>query len=356
MKKLFLICAVLVMALSANAQTNQYFWYQGMLMMGNPIAQIDSVTFGEGEPVDTLHIMLPRTIIKTNEVHDTTYITIHDTIFVPVYDTTYIIVHDTICPNTLIEGSLSGLFSVAVDKQVYFSQGNLQYQASTQTWRFAENQYDVIGFDNSNIANDYNGWIDLFGWGTGNTPTNWSTDYVNYSTFIDWGTNVICNGGNETNMWRTLTKDEWIFLFDTRSNAANLFGLGSVNGVNGTIILPDNWTTPENISFTPSTSQGLINQGFYYSNSNNDNFMHNTYTAEQWSIMEQSGAVFLPCGGYRTTTEGLQGVHTYGNYWSATYLDFDGATRAYYLDFYKNTLLPQNSYYRGFGRSVRLVR
>lgn len=78
MKKVFLTLAVLVMAICASAQKNQYFWYQGNLMMGNPIAQIDSVTFGEGEPADTLHIMLPRTIIKT--VHDTVYITIHDTV------------------------------------------------------------------------------------------------------------------------------------------------------------------------------------------------------------------------------------------------------------------------------------
>ena len=37
-----------------------------------------------------------------------------------------------------IEGSLSGVFSVGNGKQVRFSQGNLQYQASTDTWRFAE--------------------------------------------------------------------------------------------------------------------------------------------------------------------------------------------------------------------------
>lgn len=43
----------------------------------------------------------------------------------------------TICAT---EGALSGLFSVSADKQVYFSKGDLQYQASTDTWRFAENQ------------------------------------------------------------------------------------------------------------------------------------------------------------------------------------------------------------------------
>ena len=77
MRKLFLSIAVFVMALCANAQTNQYFWYQGNLMMGNPIAQIDSVTFGN-EDTDSIMIYLPRKIIK--EVHDTIYITIHDTV------------------------------------------------------------------------------------------------------------------------------------------------------------------------------------------------------------------------------------------------------------------------------------
>ena len=47
--------------------------------------------------------------------------------------------------------------------KIFFSQGNLQYQASTNTWRFAEHQYDLIGSDNSNISSTYSGWIDLFG-------------------------------------------------------------------------------------------------------------------------------------------------------------------------------------------------
>ena len=41
-----------------------------------------------------------------------------------------------------------GVFSVAADKQVTFSPGNLQYTQSTNTWSFAENQYDYIGTDN----------------------------------------------------------------------------------------------------------------------------------------------------------------------------------------------------------------
>ena len=92
------------------------------------------------------------------------------------------------------EVALSGLFSVSADKQVYFSQGNLQYQASTDTWRFAENQYDMIGNDNANVSSSYSGWIDLFGWGTGNHPTDTIQNSEIYNEFVDWGVNPIYNG------------------------------------------------------------------------------------------------------------------------------------------------------------------
>ena len=41
-----------------------------------------------------------------------------------------------------------GAFSVSSGKYVYFSSGNLQYTQSTNTWSFAENQWDYIGTDN----------------------------------------------------------------------------------------------------------------------------------------------------------------------------------------------------------------
>ena len=40
----------------------------------------------------------------------------------------------------LPEGALCNIFSVGENKTVHFSKGNLQYQASTNTWRFAEEQ------------------------------------------------------------------------------------------------------------------------------------------------------------------------------------------------------------------------
>jgi hypothetical protein len=100
-------------------------------------------------------------------------------------------------------GALPGEFSVSPYKTVQFSQGNLQYQPSTKTWRFAQNQFDTIGVSNALIAEGYEGWIDLFGWSTANNPTLTSTNNQHYPDFIDWGTNVISNGGKD-NQWCTL--------------------------------------------------------------------------------------------------------------------------------------------------------
>lgn len=242
-----------------------------------------------------------------------------------------------------------GLFSVSADKQVVFSPGNLQYHPAMNEWRFAENQTDYIGDANSNIAADYDGWIDLFGWGTGANPTTTSENEMDYATFIDWGTNPI--GSDAPNTWRTLTNDEWMYIFYDRTNAQSLFALGSVNGVNGTIILPDNWTTPSGVSFVASTTQGLSWDGSSYYNSNRNNFSHNTYTSEQWSEMEQSGAVFLPASGFRHGAMALVGDH--GNYWSST---GDYGTSAHNLYLSTSIFDPNSMDMRIRGHSVRLVK
>lgn len=85
--------------------------------------------------------------------------------------------------------SCNGVFSVSDSTQVVFSQGNLQYRASTNTWRFATNQWDYMGSANSNISQTYSNWIDLFGWGTsgwncGNTYYHpWDCDNSNGSLY-----------------------------------------------------------------------------------------------------------------------------------------------------------------------------
>lgn len=233
-------------------------------------------------------------------------------------------------------GVLPGKFSVSSGKQIQFSQGNLQYQASTKTWRFAETQYDIIGTANTNISSSYTGWIDLFGWGTGNKPTLASTNDKDYATFTDWGVNKISNGGNKANMWRTLTHEEWEYLFQTRTNAQNLCGQATVAGVHGFVFLPDNWSTPSTLTWQAMPCDWTTNQ----------------YNVSDWSKMETAGAVFLPTAGRRAGTE-VYAFGTTGCYWSSTpgYEDVDCLFLFDDEDAY-------TSYYSYcyLGLSVRLVR
>ena len=256
-------------------------------------------------------------------------------------------------PQKWTNGKLHGRFSIAADKQICFSQGNLHYKASKNIWQFAENQTDFVGDANANIAPDYDGWIDLFGWGTGDAPSKTIT-YDDYSVFTDWGTNAISNGGNEANVWRTLTSDEWNYLVRTRTNATTLFGLGTVNGVNGIILLPDNWKLPEGASFTSSTTQGLVDGGDYFNNPKGDNYSHNTYTSSQWEVMETAGAVFLPAAGYRSYDLEMHDVGELGDYWAAT--PYSAPISAYFFSFGLYTLTPQAYHHRYRGHSVRLVQ
>jgi len=256
----------------------------------------------------------------------------------------------------------SRIFSVSECKKVMFAPGNLQYQVSTSTWRFAENQFDIIGEDNKNISPAYSGWIDLFGWGTGDNPVKESGDAEDYSRFIDWGENKIADYAPNT--WRTLSYDEWCYLFFKRANAALLFGLGSVNGVNGLIILPDDyWTSLRGIAFNPSTLKGLnAPKGFgnrhYYENIIKDNFFHNTLTHTEWQQLEQCGAVFLPAAGQRSTTSSdsvlsVENVLSYGYYWASSELS---SYHAYFLSFGCDYLNPLCDILRSYGQSVRLVQ
>ena len=248
-----------------------------------------------------------------------------------------------------------GVFSVGEGKTVTFSKGNLQYTQSTNTWSFAENQYDYIGTDNvtggdvtshptygdSKSGTALADKIDLFGWSTSatNFGVSTSTEYNDYSGFVDWGTNQI--GADAPNTWRTLTKDEWDYLLNTRTNASDLRGVAQVNGVNGLILLPDNWTCPSGVTFK-SGFPG--NEGFYYYAA------YQTFTATEWSKLEAAGAVFLPASGCRDSSD-VGSVHIYGSYWSAT--EYDGGY-AYYLYFFSDVA---SVYYScDFGQSVRLVK
>ena len=237
-----------------------------------------------------------------------------------------------------------GTFSVSADKQVTFSKGNLQYTQSTDTWSFADNQYDYLG--EANIAIDADvlaNKVDLFGWSTSTTNfgVSTSTDDEDYSgSFVDWGTNKI--GNDAPNTWRTVTYDEWYYLRYTRTNADVLCGVAQVNGVNGLIFLPDNWTCPAGVTFK---------SGFHSSYGVDYYAAYQTFTAGQWSKLEAAGAVFLPATGGRYGSD-VSDVQNSGFYWSATMYN------SYYaFCFYFNSdELYMNHYTRYGGQSVRLVK
>ena len=208
--------------------------------------------------------------------------------------------------------------------------GNLQYNTSESTykWRFAENQYDVIGTWNTST------WVDLFGWGTwtGSNPskvTNISTTGSQYS-FDDADfsqESILADATQRSYDWRTLSKDEWVYVFNTRTvnggtGAGKSYTLdATVGSREGVVLYPDNYT------------------GAVYSGSN-------------WASFEAAGCVFLPGAGYRSEGTSMHAAGSRGRYWSSTpYNSF-----AYYVRFDSSDLYPQqyDNHYSGY--SVRLVR
>ena len=244
-------------------------------------------------------------------------------------------------PSNWVNGKNPHPFTVAKNKVVYFSQGNLQYLAKGGsagdasataasgesvggTWRFAEHQFDAIGAANDNASSTYSDWIDLFGWATSGYNHNngryqpWSKGNGNYYAYgttasnhlfsqtpaiADWGYNAISNGGGFG--WRTPTGDsngEWNYILTKRDDASQLYGYGKIgNCTKGLIILPDDWICPAGLSFTSGLSDWL-----------------NVYSYSDWSKMEAAGAVFLPVFGYRILGFGDEGR---SGYWASTYGD-----------------------------------
>ena len=254
---------------------------------------------------------------------------------------------------TIPTGAIDGAFTINENGgKVYFSQGNLQYQASTNTFRFAENQWNFIGgsyevdqmgnvdgSDNCLISNIYNGWIDLFGYGT----SGWNGGgYANFQPYVfssspdgfldkdlageyakaDWGVyNAISNGGNQAGLWRTLTKDEWEYVINGRSGNIR-YARAQVNGVNGLVIVPDGWD---------NSVYELKNV-----NSGGSNWDVNTINQSIWeNILEPAGCVFLPNAGWRSINSvGIRvyEIQTNGNYWSSTACDLS-SPHAYKMNF-----------------------
>lgn len=235
-------------------------------------------------------------------------------------------------------------FSVSSTKKVVFSPGNLQYDRMSRTWSFAENQYDIIGEEN--IQNGYfANKIDLFGWSGSNSAVaygvNISGNLSDYTgDFVDWGMNKI--GEDEPNTWRTLSVEEFEYLIDGRPNAAQLKGVAEVNGVNGLILLPDEWVCPTGVAFKSGFASSGDEQYFA---------KYQSFTAAEWLKMERAGAAFLPAAGYRLGCDVLEYVSR-GFYWTSTPYDSEHACL---VDVNAN-MVGYGYLGREFGGLVRLVK
>lgn len=261
------------------------------------------------------------------------------------------------------EGAIDGLFTINEEgAKAYFSKGNLQYDKNSGTWSFMEHQYDMVETLGQNVGEGYanQNIVSLFGWSTSGydlgspcyQPWSTSTYYYDYQAYCnfhfnlydqtgqaDWGYNAIANGGNTENLWRTLTTEEWAYIFELRATPSGIrFAKARVGEVNGVVILPDDWSGSYfNLNFPNTTN-------VYYEN--------NPISMEQWEMIEQYGVVFLPTAGYRLGTE-VYNTESSGHYWSSSKYNED---RANCVSVFDSGLYPQAVDFIHNGFSVRLVR
>ena len=262
----------------------------------------------------------------------------------------------------VLDGALSGKFSVSDTKKVYFSKGNLQAKiasyssnvATASEWKFADSQYSCIGNAAGNNSFAADSWVDLFCWVGASADKNTyglitftSSSQANHgnvsdeSLKTDWGTAAASSIGSG---WRTLSSAEWEYLFGTNSSnkrtttSGLYFAKATVNSVLGVILLPDDWSTSY---YTLSSA-----------NSKNAAFTVNQISSSDWSSkLESHGCVFLPAAGRRIGS--LVDVVGWGGvYWSSSAFN---AGNAYCVDFYSDGVYPAIGGVRYDGFSVRLV-
>ena len=237
------------------------------------------------------YLFVGYNVYKTGD--ETTVITVtNGTFTMPAFDVTISATFEAIQQTAK---TLSGKFSTGEYEYAEFATGNLQYkkEGENETWRFAKQQYQVVGEDNIYVGKtDYEGWIDMFGWSNGdanNFGVNASNDNQYYTgTFVDWGTIAELGEG-----WSTLSKDQWDYLLNERD--ASLKQIAKVGDMLGIMLFPDNWTYPDGCE----VEETLNHDPEDGENTKYDFYSYN-YTLAQWTELEKAGAVFLPAAGRRT--------------------------------------------------------
>ena len=117
---------------------------------------------------------------------------------------------------------------------------------------------------------------------------------------------------------------------------------GNINGIGGLFILPDEFTLPAGLTFTPGKASSKV-------------WTRNSYTVEEWAQMEAAGAVFLPSNSYCRVGEVMyQNDQNKCFYWSAKSL---GSDRAHNMCFWPNGINAVGAWTNKYhGHFVRLIQ
>lgn len=279
----------------------------------------------------------------------------------------------TLSLDAAADDALSGSFSISPTKTVRFSRGNLRcaINGTDTVFFFHEHQYDIVGTDNLKSDkpviclapnNTYNkqgvgilgDTIDLFGWSSDAPTAHWGVDTATTSTnytgnFRDWGKKI-----GDGVSFRTLSREEWNYIISGRSYAASKWGLARITltdstWINGLILLPNTWNCPEGISFNSNSFDQTCYTVDCFAN-------YNLFTLEQWELMEQAGAVFLPSAGIRIGGETVGSIQGGTNYWSKDKFNSLSNSQIYCLLIRTNKALQTDIKVRTNGNPVRLVQ
>ena len=214
----------------------------------------------------------------------------------------YLEINQTLTKISFFDNTIHALYSVSPSIKVYFARGNLQYQPSKWTWRFAENQWDVIGNANKNISETYNGWIDLFSFRVDGDSDYNSVEAMN-ATCAEWYNEYKNSIGVEGLKWRVLYDEEWDYVLYKRKTASGInHAWATVNGVPGIILLPDSWDVNKYALQKAKDSQ--------------NKYSDNIVSLSDWTTkLEANGAVFLPASGIRIKNS-VDSAGRAGYYWS----------------------------------------
>lgn len=237
------------------------------------------------------------------------------------------------------------------NQKVSFASGNVRYYNYYGTgWTMYGDSWRSVATSDLDANN-----CDLFGWSSdgnyGKTIYNSSyTGSTSTSTFKDWGEAVVSNFGEG---YRTLSSDEWLYVFNTRTNNTVTFNgenkgrlrwrRATVAEVPGVILFPDGDVTINVLGKSLSTS---------------NDYSASSFTADEWNkSFKPVGCVFLPALGYRSASGTITNRNTHCLYWSSTpSSSTSNNVNVLYVSNDPSYGASQTTKSRGYGLPVRLVK